>query len=219
VIERTDAATGTVDRRLTVRKSLSDLAPAKASADAIRKALKGIASDDVRALVEAAFEARLLTGRSPQAALAEPVFYPAYGTRITKVRLLADDAELATAIYHGTNNRHVKHLRPAGYAYLDIHPGPQGRSDLKLVTPAEALRRPRRAPDGVTRFYKGDTVTDTKDGQRFVVAQILADGGGQLCLVRQVETRPYDLLLKIKRSGGTRKVGGKALLRIQRLDG
>jgi CRISPR-associated endonuclease Csn1 len=212
VIERIAPATGTVDRRLAVRKKLADLAPAKATADTVRKALRTIASEEVRGLVEAAFEARLLAGRSPQAALAEPVLYPAYGTRISKVRLLAGDAQLATAIHHGVDKRHVKHLIPEGYAYMEVGPGAAGRPSVRLVTHAEALRSGRQTLQGINRFYKGDTVVDQRDGLRFVIRQIKTEGGGTLCLVRHVETRGFD---ELKGIGGIRTVSGKALLHLQ----
>nr|AMK59254.1 CRISPR-associated protein, Csn1 family [uncultured bacterium UPO47] len=212
VLERIETSTGTVDRTLAVRKKLSDLAPAKASADAVRKALKGIASEEVRGLVEAAFETRLLAGRSPQAALAEPVWYPAYGTHICRVRVLAGDAGLATAIHHGVDKRHVKHLIPEGYAYMEVGPGTAGRPFVCLVPQAEALRSGRQLPQGFIRFCKGDTVVDQRDGLRFVIRQIKTEGGGALCMVHHVETRGYD---DLKGIGGIRKVSGKALLNLR----
>lgn len=199
------------DQRLTLRQMLPQLADEKSEAKT-RKAIASIASEEVRNLVLAAFEARLRAGQDIKTALAQPVYYPRYGTRIWRVRCLtpykADNARRIT--HRSRQGEHHKYLLHAGYACLEIVPAaPSAGGDAsakprrkpaystRLVTLEEAAQPGfgRPAP-GVRRLFKGDTVRNPDDGRTYVVAYFKAEGN--LFLVPSCETRNFGQMEKDK---------------------
>lgn len=202
------------DGVLVVRKSLSSLADEK-SLERTRKNLQSIASSDVRDIVTTEFERRLAAGRSARDALNEPVQYLQYKTLIRKVRVRYTEVSADKAIeigFKSRQGRHKKLLLSGGNAYLELS-GTGKETKVRVVSLLEGARPTGlEASKTIKRFFKGDTVIDSKDGEALVVKQIKADGGGMLILTPIVETRPVRDLCA---ADGLRKISGKGL---QRLD-
>jgi CRISPR-associated endonuclease Csn1 len=201
------------DGVLIVRKALMSLADEK-SIERTRKNLRSIASDDVRDIVMAEFERRVGQGQSAKEALAEPVSHPLHKTGIRKVRVRYDDVSAKSAIEVGFSSRqgrHKKLLLSGGNAFLELS-GVGNEARVRVVSLLEGSRPTGlEASTTIRRFYKGDTVIDSKDGEAFVVRQIKADGGGMLMLTSVVETRP---VRDLSASDGLRKISGKGLQRL-----
>lgn len=205
--------TGDEDGVLVVRKPLTSLADDK-SVDRTRKNLESIASNDVRDIVMAEFERRLAQGQSAKAALHGPIQHPLYKTAIKKVRVRYTEVSADKAIEIGflsRQGRHSKLLLSGGNACLEIS-GTGKDAKVRVVSLLDGARPTGlEASRTIKRFFKGDTVIDSKDGQVFVVKQILTDSGGKLILVSAVETRAVDDLTA---ADGLRKVSGKGLQRL-----
>lgn len=198
---------------LTVRKPLSDLVE-EGSTESTRKEIECIASPEVRNLVLAEFNRRVSEGESPKQALSRPVDYPQYQTKIYRVRVARPDASPNSARevrFSSRQGEHVKLLLPDGNAYLEVR-GTGRTVSVHVVAIADAARNPvNDQPGEVRRFFKGDTVTDAKDGAVLVVKQIKAAAGGKLILTPVFETRP---VRDLKASDGLKAVSGAGLDRL-----
>lgn len=197
---------------LVSRAALSDLV-VESSAESTRKNIHNISSSQVRDLVLAAFDTRVAQGKTPKEALSEPIEFPGYRTRIRKVRVVRTDVgpEKARAVeFHSRNGRHHKLLLPGGNAYLELLDDGR-RVKPRIVSLPEAWDAAKNRSGGAVRFYKGDTVTDTKDGTVLVVRQIKSAAGGLLVLTPAFETRPVRLL---SASDGLKVISGAGLKRL-----
>lgn len=197
--------------RLAQRVPLTSLAENTPALTLMR--IQHIASDAVRTLVQTEFERRVARGMSPAEALATPISYPGYGTEIRRVRIGRTDvfADKAVAIFHSSRTgRHCKLLIPDGYACLELSKV-DSKVHAKLIPMHEAANGHGLDNQGTVRFFKGDSVIDSKDGSHLIVKQIKAAMGGQLILVPRFETRPVRLL---SAKDGLRKVSGKGLTRL-----
>ncbi len=200
--------------RLTLRCALSDLADDRL--DKTRKNLETIVSADVRRIVSDAFEKRIGEGKTPKQALSEPVRHPSYNTLIHKVRcyqkqgrgfLQSDGANVV--MHRSRNGEHIKRLVNDGYACLDVL-FVDGKFKVDLVT-LERFQRQKEKPVGATRFFKGDTVLDRRDGKRYLIHQFNAAGGGSIFMAPVQETR---LVAQLKPEDGRKKVSGRSLLQL-----
>ncbi|WP_295437247.1 type II CRISPR RNA-guided endonuclease Cas9 [uncultured Thiodictyon sp.] len=201
-------------QRLLIRKEVAKLGGGtRPSADKIRADIARIEHASTREILSRAFEERLAAGCTPAEAIGDPIEHPDYGNQIRRVALVADGNSGAHCVRHGDRQPGLfKLLRPEGYAFMEVISNPSGPPVVALV-PHHLVPRRTSSP-GACRFYKGDTVRDTKDGLIFVVGQIKSEGGGALILGRWMETRPVD---KLNGANGYRKVSGKGLLRLELL--
>lgn len=202
---------------LVIRRSLAELADEK-SVDKTRRNISAIASDDVRQLVSMEFERRLAEGKTSKQALSRPILFPAYKTEIRKVRVRYDMVSVEKAVevtFHSRTGEHRKLLLNGGYAYLELS-GAGKDARVRVVPTLEAVRPTGlEASKTIRRFFKGDTVIDSRDGEKYVVRQILSDSGGQLILVPATETRPAD---DLRKSDGRQKVGRRSLRFLESFD-
>jgi hypothetical protein len=168
--------------------------------------------------VTAEFNRRIASGQTPKEALSHPIDYPKYRTTIRRVRVIRTDTSPDGARevrFQSRNGEHVKLLLPDGNAYLEVKGA--GRSVSARVVPiADAIRDRHSDPqDGIRRFFKGDTVIDSKDKAVLVVKQIKAAGGGKIILTPVFETRP---VRNLKARDGLKAISGSGLNRLVLVD-
>lgn len=201
--------------RLAVRTQLAELVGQGASVAQARRALEAIESDEIRGIVQNAFEERVAAGMSPAEALRAPIVHPGYGTQIKRVRVLGDSLDTASLITH---NGHCKYLVNAGYAYLEVQQDGGRLVASKLVPVREAATSSVvQTADGIMRLFKGDTVRD-RDGQLFVVKQFKSEGNGKLILVPVTEALEVAQLQRIGTQLGrsiVRTVQGRSLAALE----
>ena len=200
------------------RTQLIDLVDNK-SLEKTRAKIRLIASDEVRDVVLKEFEARISQGQTPRQALSRPVLYPRYGTQIRAVRVIRDDTSLENAVpirFRGRRGQgeHVKLLLPDGNAYLEM--SGEGKEVKGEPVPLyKAVKAKGTETDVGQRFFKVDTVIDSKDQAVLVVKWIKAEAGGSLILAPVFESRPIEDLTA---RDGRRKISGKGLKRVTRAD-
>ena len=200
---------------LTLRVKLTDLADKKSKPDTIRKKLIDIASPQTRKLVLDAFDAGIGAGKQPVEALAS-IQNPQYRTPIKKVKMLRGSVDTANKIvFESRNNSEenslYKYLQNDGYAYLEVDKSGE-KIKTRPVTLIEALRENNRSEKNVIKMFKGDTVEDTKDNQKFVIRQIKAQSDGLLMLVPITEARE---VRDLSSSQGLRTVSGASIARLK----
>jgi CRISPR-associated endonuclease Csn1 len=197
---------------LLLRKAVSELGGgAKATLDKVRKDIANIAHDSTRDLVQQTFERRIAAGLSPARAITDPIEHPAYGTVLKRVLLMDQRAQDAKMVTHGKRNPNLsKHLKPDGYACLELFSGEDGSPKTSLLPHHVAHTTLARC--GSRRYFKGDMVRDPKDGAIFVVGQIKAEDNGSLMLARVTETAKIE---QLKGTKGFRKVSGRQIARLE----
>lgn len=207
--------------KLTKRKLLSTIATEKSTPEKIRNILKTIVSSTTRKLVLEEFDKRILSGQSPFQALQKDIYCPAYRTSIKRVKVFCDSIETAVKIeFHNrftTPQKPLyKYLQNDGYAYLQRTKQDIGKISLNLVSIHDAAKQSLAQPEpNTTRFFKGDTVIDTKDNKIFIIKSFKGESGGALILVEHTETREER---EIKAGEGWRKVMGQQIKRIQHIN-
>lgn len=188
--------------RLTLRQPVEGLGKiqGKTKLESARKAITSIISDDVRRIVGDTFEDRIANGMEAGAALALPIRHPLYGNSIRKVCCFENYAEDAQPIgFISRHAEHRKYLVNEGYAYLELVA--DGSSEPSLVKIRDAMRNKNKAiSQGVVRFYKGDTIKDSKDGKLYRVGYFTAEGN--IFLIPIVDPRSFD---KITEAGSGKK--------------
>ena len=167
-----------------------------------------------------AFEDRIGKGQTPQQALSrQSIIEPPYA--IKKVKLLQDwTADVAARIEHvsrgaSADRPHFKYLAHDGYAYVELRKDIDGKPlKSRQVTLLDALNNSYslEAKDIVARFYKGDTVEDTKDGKRVIIKQMKKIADSQLILMPVSEAREVE---DVDSSEGLRKVSGMQIYRLR----
>lgn len=200
---------------LTLRVRLADMADKKSKPDAIRKKLQDIASTDTRKLVLDAFDTGIHAGKRPADILTN-IQHPLYHTIINKVKVLRDSVSTAEKVLfksrnQSENNPLYKFLQYAGYAYLEIDKSGD-KLQTQPVTHFHALRRNSCPTKNIVRLFKGDTVEDTKDSQKFVIRQIRAQSDGLLMLVPITEAREVRDMTSRQ---GLRTVSGASIARLK----
>lgn len=198
--------------KLAVRIFVKDIAGPSNSADVARKSIAGIESSITRDAVLAEFDKRLAGGQSVKEALSKPILHPENGTPIRRVRVLRDSESTAAEIVHQDRQgvEHHKHLVHAGNAYLEIKVE-DGKliGSPRLVPIQQAMKEKHsRPPEGVRRFWKGDTIKNCQDNSLYLVRQIKAQGGGMLVMTPATEARE---VRDMKASDGLKKISGKGL--------
>jgi len=215
-----DHAYGTLDKedgeqsQLTIHKSLKDLIDSK-SLDKTNKNIESIVSPTVKAIVEKAFKEGMESGKNYKEALCEPIFYPAYKTKIWKVLCFAKryTKEANCIVHTSRNGTHKKYLLNNGYAYLELRIK-NGKPTTKLVAYQEAknIGFVKTQEKDVVRFFKGDVVLNKVDNLKYVIGKYSAQSDGTLFLFPIAEARTVSELEKAK----VRKtVSGKNLLNLQ----
>jgi len=155
--------------------------------ESVRAAIASIAREDFRRIVSQAFEERIAEGLEPQNALAIPIVNPLNGKRIRRVRI------------NCTGNWKPKYLINEGYAYLELVMN--GSKEPRLVKIRDAMRdKNKHVSQGIARFYKGDTIMDSKDGKLYRVGYFKAEGN--IFLIPIVDPRSFD---KITEAGSGKK--------------
>lgn len=201
---------------VATRVALVDLADEK-SVEKTQANIDLIASVDVREIVRKELNARLAQGLTPKEALSPPVPHTRYGTRIRAVRVIRNDASLENARtiqFASRQGQHTKLLLSDGNAYLEV--AAEGKQVKPRVVPlcdAASVRGGEVA--GIKRFFKADTVIDSKDQAVLVVKQIKSEAGGTLILTPVYESRP---VRELGKRDGLRKVSGAGLNRLSRTD-
>lgn len=190
--------------RLTLRQPVDSLGKVqgKTKLEAARKAIASIISDEVRRIVGDTFEDRIANGMETEAALALPIRHPLYGNHIRKVRCFENYAEDAQPIgFTSRHGEHRKYLVNEGYAYLELVT--DGSSEPSLVKVRDAMRSKNKVvSQGVVRFYKGDTIKDSKDGKLYRVGYFTAEGN--IFLIPIVDPRSFDKITEA--ASGKKKV-------------
>jgi len=221
-----EAKSTDAQRRLTIRVKLKDFAGDKDSAETVRKKLGDIASPEVRKLVTDAYDQRIAKGDTPQQALGQPIEHPQYQNKTTKMAVYlkavkvfvgnkpgqyldADDAH--PVIHQSRQGQHYKLLQHDGNACLEVWADGKGVK-TRLLKPVEAMREKGRNPPN--RFYKNDTVLDTRDGKRYLIRQIWAQNGGKLILTPITESRE---VREMGKADGLLTVSSKSLLKLRRI--
>ncbi|MBI1888008.1 MAG: type II CRISPR RNA-guided endonuclease Cas9 [Nitrosomonadales bacterium] len=188
--------------RLTLRQPIENMGKVqgKTKLEAARKAIASIISDDVRRIVGDTFEDRIANGMEAGAALVLPIRHPLYDNPIHKVRCFENYAEDAQPIgFTSRHGEHHKYLVNEGYAYLELIT--DGSSEPRLVKIRDAMRgKNKLVSQGVVRFYKGDTIKDSKDGKHYRVGYFTAEGN--IFLIPMVDPRSFD---KITEAGSGKK--------------
>jgi len=213
-------------QQLTLRQNLVTLADDKSKPDAVRKKLEKIASLDTRRIVLNAFDKHIAAGKTAKEAL-NNIQHPQYRTVIRQVKMLRDSASTAWKIEfnsrHSTPDKpHYKYLQYDGYAYLELTETPGEKPEPRLVTQPEALQKKGQPiPPNNRRFFKGDTVEDTKDGKIFIVKSF-REQGLQIFLIPITEAREIADMDATKRlhklsqkEQGRRVVGGASIARLR----
>ncbi|HEX5057606.1 MAG TPA: type II CRISPR RNA-guided endonuclease Cas9 [Gammaproteobacteria bacterium] len=205
--------------KLAIRKPLAALIDNKGSIEKTRKVLEKIESEITRNEVLKIFDERTSLGISLKQAFDEPIMHPQFKNPIHRVRLLGDSVDTAAEIVHENRNgiKLKKYYSHSGNAYLEVRlEGGKLAGKPRLVPVQQAMKeKGSNPPDGVLRFWKGDTI-QLPDSTRHVVGIIAAQGGGQLRLVPVTETCTFG---ELKKRGLTmRTVSGDALAKISIID-
>lgn len=201
---------------IAVRKALVGLADDK-SVEKTRENIGFIASEEVREVVRNEFSVRIALGQSPKQALSQPILYSRYRTLIRSVRVVQNGQSLANAVpirFRGRDGEHLKLLLLDGCAYLEV--SIEGtKVTPRAVSLAKATRARAAVENAAIRYFKGDTVIDSKDNSILVVKQILSERGGALILTPVYESRAVKDLGK---RDGCRKVTGSGFRRLSHFD-
>lgn len=188
--------------RLTLRQSVESLGKVqgKTKLETARKAIASIISDDVRRIIGDTFEGRIASSMEAGAALALPIRHPLYGNPIRKVRCFENYAEDAQPIgFTSRQGEHRKYLVNEGYAYLEL--ATDGSSEPRLVKIRDAMRdKNKHASQGIVRFYKGDSIKDSKDGKLYRVGYFISEGS--IFVIPIFDPRSFD---KITEAGSGKK--------------
>lgn len=198
--------------KLTLRVMLKGLAGKGDSADKVRKSISNIESELTRDAVLKEFDRRVAAGNSPQEAFATPIMHPVNGTPIRRVRLLGDSDTTAARVVHKDRHgiEHSKYYIHAENSYLEIQVV-DGKlvGKPRLVPIREAMKvKHSDPPEGVRRFWKSDTVSDSKDAKQYLVRQIKSRGGGMLVLTPITEARE---VRNMKSAEGLKTISGSGL--------
>jgi CRISPR-associated endonuclease Csn1 len=201
--------------QLAIKKPLVDLIDSKGSVEKTRVALAIIESETTRSEVLRLFEQRIEGGITLKQVFSDPIFHPQFKTPIRSVRTLGNSLETSVEITH--TNRLGAKLRKRyvydGYAYLEIRIE-NGKlvDNPRVVCLRDALlEKGARPPQGVMRFWKGDTVRDNRDGKMFLIRQIKTGGGGSLIGTLITESRE---VRQLSAAGGLRIFSGRGLARL-----
>ena len=141
-----------------------------------RKNLNVLKKGDIKKIVSETtrkeIEKRLEQGMTLEGALREPINNPQWDTPIRRVLLRGNEAKDAVIVEHGDRQSDLhKHLEPNGYVCLEFD-SEQADSTPTLVRLHEAIKWGNKAPEKtIMRFYKNDTVRDTKDGKCYIIKQ------------------------------------------------
>ncbi|MBW7998361.1 MAG: hypothetical protein FVQ81_17675 [Candidatus Glassbacteria bacterium] len=202
---------------LLQKSKLSEIAGKRDSDATVLKRIGCIAAPVTREAVREAYRSRRAEGLEPHEALAAPIMHLVNKTEIVNVRLLGYGSHTAKRIEHvGRGGAHHKYLSVDGYAYLELA-FKDGKPQLppRAVPAHEAMAsKGQPAPGHVRRFWKNDTVIDESDGKRYLVRQIVAQGG-TLFLTPYTDARE---VRDMKKADGLRKVSGKGLARLRVTD-
>ncbi len=205
--------------RLASRVEVHGLADTKGSLEKTRKNIADIISKDTRDIVSKAFEARIAEGKAVKQALSEPILDPRYETVIKRVTVwlrsgrgyAGEDA--VTRIEHmgrsGGRLPLYKYLPHDGYAFIAISCEGGRWAKAESVRPVHA-NAARFWKEGIVRIFRGDTLLDPKDGARYLVHQILADGAVRIAPLTEART-----WLQIGSEGGARTLTESSLLKLQ----
>jgi CRISPR-associated endonuclease Csn1 len=191
-----------VRARLARKFELAKALDKKASLEQGRKFVASIVSDQVRDVVNAEFERRIASGKTPWEALSAPMFQELYGKKlpIKRVRCYTDKyAEDIALVSHQSRDGsvHVKRLLHAGFAYLEADMK-NGQAVSPRLVPLIAANNRQGKSEDVMRLYKGDIVVDSKDGKRYRVGYFTSEGN--IFLIPDVDPRAFDKI-KEPRSG------------------
>ena len=146
-----------------------------------RKNLSALKEGDIKKIVSETtrkeIEKRLEQGMTLEEALKKPINDPEWDTPIKRVLLRGHEAKDAVKVEHGDRQSDLhKHLEPSGYAYLEFDTK-QADSKPTLVRLHEAIKQGNKAPEKtIVRFYKNDTVRDTKDNKCYIIKQFKEEG-------------------------------------------
>lgn len=189
----------------------------KTAADSSIEKINGILSDLTRKAVLVEFKQRLASGETPEKALSRPISFEMAGhkSEISRVQIKVKGETQPISYRSPRQGRHIKYLRPKGYAYLEISVGDGNLKSKRLVRYARAQHEKYwQKKDGVLKFWKGDTVQ--YENEHYVIGMITADNGGRLCLVPVTEACTFGELKKRFVTGET--VSGKHLAAVQLLN-
>lgn len=184
--------------RLALRVKVADLIDRKkGTVEHARKAIQSIVSTTIRDIISKEFEGRIVAGRAAPEALAMPIYQTLYGQRIEikKVKCFTGNYADDVAIISHTSKdgrEHLKRLANGGYAYLEaeIRDGRLvGQPNLVKMQQAMMLKKSPKK-EGVVRFYKGDTVFDTKENKKYRIGMFKAAAG--FFLVPFIDPRAYN---------------------------
>ncbi len=185
--------------RLTIRIKVAELIDSKkGTLEQARKAIASIVSDKTREIVSKEFEARVTAGLSAPAALVEPIYQSSYGKKIVIKRVscfTATYADDVAIIGHTSKDgrEHTKRLINGGYAYLEAELKEGKLVNYSLVRMQQAMRSKKISKkEGVVRYYKGDTVLDSKENKKYRIGMFKAAGG--FFLVPFVDPRAYNAI-------------------------
>jgi CRISPR-associated endonuclease Csn1 len=176
-------------------KKAKDGAPKKTIEQQARENILSIVSAKIRNIVLVEFEKRLNSGKTIIEAMTEPVYQEAYLSAKTKplpikrvVCFTTYSAEEASPIEHPNNRKLVEHpnckkpvkplqkfIRDDGYAYMEIVKNENGVAKARLVDIQEGMQeKGKKAPQNITRYYKGDVVEDLTTGLKYRVKKFAA---------------------------------------------
>lgn len=205
--------------RLSSRVEVQNLADAKGAPEKTRKNIADIISKDTREIVSQAFEARIAEGKAVKQALSDPIVDPRYGTTIKRVavwlrsgRGYAGEDAVARVEHIGRSGGEYplyKYLPHDGYAFIAITCEDGRWMRAESVRPIHAKAK-RFWQDEVVRIFRGDTLLDPKDGARYLVHQILADGAVRIAPLTEART-----WLQIGGEGGAKTLTENSLLKLQ----
>jgi CRISPR-associated endonuclease Csn1 len=197
---------------LASSKPLKSLIDIKFNAAKTRSTLERIESKETRETILREFDRRVAKGTPLKQVFDDPITHPQYGTPIKRVRILGNSAATAVEVIHVNRQGKSlgKHYAHDGNAYLEIRAEERKLvGKPRLVNIRDAVREKGfRAPDGVRRFWKGDTVIDARNGQPYLIRQIKSEGGGTLIITLVTEARE---VRDMNAAGGLRKVSGNSL--------
>jgi CRISPR-associated endonuclease Csn1 len=155
--------------------------------ESVRAAIASIAREDFRRIISQTFEERIAEGLELKNTLAIPIFNSLNGKQIRRVRI------------NCTGNWRPKYLINEGYAYLELVMN--GSREPRLVKIRDAMRdKNKHVSQGVVRFYKGDTIKDSKDGKLYRVGYFKAEGN--IFVIPIFDPRSFD---KITEAGSGKK--------------
>lgn len=201
---------------LVVSKPLSSFIDKGNNVEKTRRALEGIEGDSTREAVLQAFDRRIAFGVNLKQVFDEPILHPQFQTPIKRVRVKGNSVDTAAVITH--KNRHGQILQKRyvheSNAYLEIRVEDSKPVGKPRLVPVQEAKREKsfRPPEGVRRFWKGDTVI-LEDGSLHVIGQIKEESNGRLCLIPVTETCGFDELSK--RGLKKRTVSGGSLSKVR----